>query len=266
MSGSLLLIGGMDSSGGAGILRDAATALDLGAATRVAVTAVTAQNDRGVLAIHPLPAHVVRAQIEAAKSTPIGAIKIGMLGTAETVSAVAESCHDVPLVLDPVLRSTSGYDLLTQEGLAALFEILLPRTHLLTPNLPELAQLAAYIGLPGATDEATIVRALLVRGCRAVFVKGGHAADQNTCEDRLYQSNGTFTRYTAPRIQTALRGTGCQLATALAIHLSRGVEIEIAAALSKQILSDRFAKAAATDQQRERTPSSANGSVAFNQI
>ena len=119
MSKAILVIGGVDSGGGAGILRDYSTARNLGVQVRVAVTAVTAQDDEGVHALHPMPPEIVAAQI--ASTGPVGAVKIGMLGTAAIVAAVVQALPAaVPVVLDPVLRSSSGHDLLDSQGLHAL--------------------------------------------------------------------------------------------------------------------------------------------------
>ena len=244
MSASILFIGGMDSSGGAGLLRDAATALALAAPYRVAVTAVTAQNDQRLSASLPMPPEIGAAQIALAAETGIAAAKTGMLANRAVVEAVAASLPPLPLVVDPVLCSSSGHALLDTEGIAALLALLLPRTTLLTPNLPELAVLAGHLGLAGAS-EAKVAAALLARGCAAVLVKGGHGDDPALCEDRLYRRDQPLRSFQAPRIATSLRGTGCQLASAIAIGLATGLALEPSIARAKAMLSDRFAKAAA---------------------
>lgn len=253
MSGApVLFLGGMDSSGGAGILRDAATALQLGAEYRVAVTAVTAQSDQRVTALHPLPLEVIAAQIALAAEAGLGAVKIGMLGTRAIVDLVAQRLPAVPVVLDPVLRSSSGRALLQPEALAVLLDRLLPRVTLLTPNLPELAALAEAMGL--SNDPALCVQALLDRGCAAVLVKGGHAAQAEACADWLSLASGAQHRFSAPRFGFDLRGTGCQLASAIAVHLARGLDLAEAVARAKSMLTQRFREAGSGPYPSARKP------------
>ena len=238
MSAPLLLIGGLDSSGGAGILRDAATAAQHGVPFRTAVTAVTAQTDAAVSAIHPVPAPVIRAQIAAAGA--VAAVKIGMLGTAAIATAVADALPPVPLVLDPVLRASSGRALLDPPGLRLLIGRLLPRCTLLTPNLPELALLGRALGLPEAAAEAEIAAALIAAGARNVLVKGGHAITPERCEDRLYRATGAVLRFAGPRHPVTLRGTGCQLATGIAAEIALGRDLPAAIPRARALLAQRF--------------------------
>ena len=144
---SVLVIAGLDSSGGAGVLRDCAVLAEYGLTARVAVTTVTAQGATGVTALHPVPPAVVAAQIAAAGS--VRAIKSGMLANAGIVRTVARALPaGIPFILDPVLAASSGADLLNAAGRAALGQHLLARATLITPNLPEAALLT---GLPEAT-------------------------------------------------------------------------------------------------------------------
>lgn len=242
MNAPVLFIGGMDSSAGAGLLRDCATAEALGLSHRVAVTAVTAQSDLQMGAIHPVPPGVVAAQVALAGRP--GAIKIGMLASAATIRTLAMMLPPAPVVLDPVLMSSSGGALLAPAGLEALIGWLLPRTTLLTPNLPELCRLAGALGLPEDAPEAVQVRALLDRGAEAVLVKGGHAEDLAQSVDRLYRDGSAPQSFAAPRLPGQLRGTGCQLASAIACHLARGTDLAEAVIRAKAMLSARFAEAA----------------------
>lgn len=238
MSAPVLFIGGMDSSGGAGLLRDCTVAQDLGAAVRVAVTAVTAQNDRLVGGAQFMAAPLIAAQI--ALAGPVGAIKIGMLGTAAITDTVAGALPaGVPLVLDPVLVSSSGHALLDDDGITAMLTRLVPRCDLLTPNLPELAVLARHLGLP-QSDEKTCAQALLARGCAAVLVKGGHDAPGRLCQDMLYRSDGLPIAFSGPRIEVRLRGTGCHLASAIAVNLGAGMPLGRAIAKARDHLQARF--------------------------
>ena len=241
MTARVLLIGGMDSSGGAGLARDIATASQMGADTCVAVTAVTAQTDGGVRAVQLLAPEVVAEQIRCAG--PVDAIKIGMLGTAAIVDAVARALPPAPLVVDPVLASSSGHALLDTEGRHRLISDLLPRTSLLTPNLPELSILALDLGLVDDVDEGTRACAVLARGCGAVLVKGGHAEPGPICEDRLYGANGIRARFSGPRHGVLLRGTGCQLASAIAVALAQGIDLEQAVTTARHQVNLRFEKA-----------------------
>jgi hydroxymethylpyrimidine/phosphomethylpyrimidine kinase len=171
----VLIIAGSDSSGGAGIVRDVETVTALGLKAAVAITAVTAQSDRRVRAVQPMEPALVAAQMEAAlEGGDIRAVKIGMLADAGIVGAVAAvlARHaDLPVVLDPVLASTSGRALLDKDGVQLMIARLLPRADLVTPNLPELAILTGLQEMQEATER------LLALGIRAALIKGGHAND-----------------------------------------------------------------------------------------
>lgn len=231
---AVLMIGGMDSSGGAGLLRDCAVAADFGVFSRVAVTAVTAQTDRAVLRADICAPQMVQAQIRAAfQQGPVAAVKIGMLGNAVVVRSVAEALRaelpvdgaaSVPVVLDPVIGSSSGKALLDGAGIRALSE-LLPLVDLVTPNLPELARLGQVLG---AEDP---VAALLQAGAGAVLVKGGHDSGAEAV-DRLVTSDQATT-FAAPRLAGARRGTGCTLAAAIACGLSVGQSLSEAVKQAK---------------------------------
>jgi hydroxymethylpyrimidine/phosphomethylpyrimidine kinase len=236
---AVLLIGGSDSSGGAGLVRDVRTLSDLQVHPLCALTAVTAQTDSAVLASHTVPLPVLRAQLEAAFLTgQVKAIKIGMLAGAATVHAVGEALaahRDLPVVLDPVLRASSGGALLDAAGRATLLAIL-PRVTLLTPNLLELAEL---LGVRPARAEAEILaqgRQLLARGARAVLIKGGHAQGAESV-DLLLNGHDEVRAFAAARLSAQMRGSGCALATAIAAHLARGVELTAACAAAKDYVT-----------------------------
>lgn len=245
MTRGILCIGGMDSSGGAGLIRDAATACAFGVTAQVAVTAVTAQTDRAVTGSITVPAALVRAQSLAAREGQVHAIKIGMLANEEIVTAVSDILTEVPVILDPVLCSTSGKDLIDADGIKAMLRFLLPRTTLITPNRPELARLAQYLGLGSKAAERTVIQALLAQGCGAVLVKGGHDGDSNICQDRLYSGPLHQRIYSAPRLPVRLRGTGCQLASGIAAALALGHDLETAIQRSHDLLQQRFTQACA---------------------
>lgn len=239
----LLVIAGSDSSGGAGVVRDIETASAFGVKCSLAITAVTAQTHDEVRAVEPMPARLVDSQIRSAlAANDIAAVKIGMLATAEIVDAVANSLAgvgDIPIVLDPVLVSSSGRRLLAPDAERQLVERLLPLTALVTPNLPELRAIAQSFGC-GADDNAgDMADALLKKGAAAVLVKGGHA-DGAQAVDTLVRPSLPPRTYVSPRYPVALRGTGCMLASAIAAGLACGTDLETAIERAKAFLTDAF--------------------------
>ncbi|WP_321952909.1 bifunctional hydroxymethylpyrimidine kinase/phosphomethylpyrimidine kinase [Paraburkholderia bannensis] len=216
---NVLTIAGSDSGGGAGIQADLKAFSALGAYGASVVTALTAQNTRGVTAIHAPDPGFVTAQLDAVfDDIRIDAVKIGMLANAPIVRAVAEALrrHKPPrVVLDTVMISKSNHALLAPEAVAALREELLPLAGIVTPNLPEAA---ALLGVEAATDEATMVEqgeALRALGAQAVLMKGGHLGSADS-PDWLIEAAGTL-RLGGPRIPvTNTHGTGCTLSSAIA--------------------------------------------------
>jgi len=243
MTRPVLLIGGMDSSGGAGIARDLLAVHDAGLTARVAVTAVTAQTDRKVLAVDPVSPDLLAAQMEAALEEGVGAIKIGALCNAGLVRTVAARLPDVPVVLDPVLCSSSGHVLLEPQGIQALLELLLPRTSVLTPNLPELTALKSVLGMAPASECVDVIKALLDRGCQSVLLKGGHNGHSTYSTDILYQASCSPLSFRSMRYPFDLRGTGCQLASGLAAALADGQPLPDAVKAARRGLEERFRKA-----------------------
>ena len=221
------MIAGSDSSAGAGIQADLKTAQAFGVYAQTVVTAVTAQDTRGVQAVQLMPPALVRAQIEAALND-IGAdaIKIGMLGSAGIAEAVADALDgiDLPLVLDPVLLSTSGSALLDAAGVEILKSRLLPRATLVTPNLPETE---ALVGILPDSDHAIRNAAAGfcgLLGCPHVLFKDGHG-DGAMVRDVLAE-DGALTPFVAPRQETRhTHGTGCTLATAIACGLAEKLSL-----------------------------------------
>ena len=244
---AVLVIAGTDSSGGAGLTRDVATLAHFGVEALCAVTAVTVQTDRAVMAVELLPPPLLRAQIGAALATQrAGAIKIGMLGSRGIVEAVADSLPppwQLPLVVDPVLAASSGGELLDAEGRLALMERLLPRATLLTPNLEEAALL---LGAAPATADAEIVaqgRALCARGAAAVLLKGGHAGGP-LASDWLVTREGRVRQFSVPRLAAQRRGTGCALAAAIAAGLAAHLSLELACQRAKEHVTGLFRQSA----------------------
>jgi hydroxymethylpyrimidine/phosphomethylpyrimidine kinase len=243
---AVLIIAGSDSSGGAGLARDLRTLCDFDVPAFCAVTAVTAQSNSRVVAIHHVPPRMVSQQIEAAFATcNVGAVKIGMLGTAETIDAAIPSLphgSSTPIVLDPVLISSSGGVLLDEAGVHVMRERLLPRITLITPNLPEAA---ALLNEPVAENESGIIdqgERILRLGPGAVLMKGGHAQG-NAATDFLITPMVAPVRLTARRVNASLRGTGCALASAIAAALTLGCSLSDACQRAKFYVLDELCSA-----------------------
>jgi hydroxymethylpyrimidine/phosphomethylpyrimidine kinase len=232
MKGRVLIVAGSDSSGGAGVQADIKTVTTLGGYAAAAITALTAQNTTGVFAVLPVPPDFVRRQIDVVLAD-IGAdcIKIGMLHDAGIVAAVAESLAsvpDLPLVLDPVMRSTSGTLLLEASAIEVLKRRLIPRARVLTPNLPEAEMLLGH-PIAGVEDMPAAARALAALGARAVVLKGGHLAG-GTLRDVVVDGDEIYA-FESARIDTRhTHGTGCTLASAIATGLAQGMALRPAVA------------------------------------
>jgi hydroxymethylpyrimidine kinase / phosphomethylpyrimidine kinase / thiamine-phosphate diphosphorylase len=222
--GAVLTVAGSDSGGGAGIQGDLKTITLLGSYGASAITALTAQNTRGVSAIHPVPSAFLVSQIEAVLSDiPIDVVKIGMLFSPENTSALSDSlsAHGIRIVvLDPVMSAKGGVALLEDTALAVLKKELIPLSYLLTPNIPEAERLTGLTITDTAGMELA-ARALHLMGAKNVLVKGGHLAE-SVVTDILFDGTG-FTRFTAPRVLSRnTHGTGCTLASAIASFLAQG--------------------------------------------
>jgi hydroxymethylpyrimidine/phosphomethylpyrimidine kinase len=226
----ILIIAGSDSGGGAGIQADIKTVTMLGGHAMTAITALTAQNTLGVDAVMPVPPEMVLAQIDAVvRDIGVDAVKIGMIGSAETAEAVAGRLADIaaPVVFDPVMVASSGAALADEETRAA-FDHLLAMCALATPNRPELEALAGCrIAEEGEQEQAaeTVMRRT---GCPAILAKGGHwRSESGEVLDCLYAAgpDGGWSEWVwgAPRIDSRHdHGTGCTLASAVATELGRG--------------------------------------------
>jgi len=226
--GRVLIVAGSDSGGGAGIQADIKTVLALGGYAATAITALTAQDTRGVHGVMPVPANFVRLQMERVLGDiGVDAIKTGMLGSAEVVRTVAAALRqhapNVPLVVDPVMVAKGGARLLDDAALEALREDLLPRATLLTPNIPEAE---ALTGLPIHDHAAArhALQALLKFGAPAVLLKGGHLAGPIVQD--LLATQDSVEVFESPRIETRhTHGTGCTLASAIAAGLGQGLSL-----------------------------------------
>ena len=233
--GRVLVIAGSDSGGGAGLQADIKTITTLGGHAATAVTAVTVQNTLGVSAIFPIPADLVRAQgLAVLDDIGTDAVKVGMLGDAAMVLVAAElidAAGGAPAVVDPVMTAKGGASLASDSAVHAMLEHLAPRAALLTPNAPEAEALS---GLPvrAPDDLRRAADALLAAGARAVLIKGGHLAGERVVD--LLATPAGETRFESARIDSRhTHGTGCTLASAIACHLARGVELEEAVGLAR---------------------------------
>lgn len=238
----VLVVAGSDSSGGAGIVRDIETLAAFGVKASVAVTAVTVQTHHGVQHIDAVPAERVAQQMRAAlTANQVDAIKVGMLATAATIEAVASVLSDhpaIPAVLDPVLASTSGGTLLAPDAKAPLHQLFRQCT-VITPNLPELSQLAAFDGTRPAANAVDQAQHLIIAGATAVFVKGGHG-DGLESVDMLVQTGCAVQHFAAPRLAVSMRGTGCMLGSAIAARLASGDDLARAVAEAKAFVYRRL--------------------------
>ncbi|MBJ7223982.1 MULTISPECIES: bifunctional hydroxymethylpyrimidine kinase/phosphomethylpyrimidine kinase [unclassified Brenneria] len=215
-----LTIAGTDPSGGAGIQADLKTFSALEAYGTTVITALVAQNTRGVQSVYRIEPAFVTAQLDSVLSdVRIDSAKIGMLAQADIVEAVAERLghYAVPyVVLDTVMLAKSGDPLLSPDAVASIRRLLLPRVSIITPNLPEAAALLDCAPADNEREMRQQGEALLAMGCQAVLMKGGHLSEEES-PDWLFSQNAAPRRFTSPRVKTRhTHGTGCTLSAALA--------------------------------------------------
>ena len=233
----ILTIAGSDSGGGAGIQADLKTIAAMGSYGMSAITALTAQNTRGVQSIYEIPAEFVGQQIDSvAEDIGIDAVKTGMLGGPETVKIVAAKIRAWRLdkvVVDPVLTAKDGASLIRQSARNILVEQLIPLAMIVTPNIPEAEMITGHriTSLEGMKQAAETIYRL---GARNVVVKGGHAAGDPV--DLLFDGSA-FYEFCAKRLDTAdTHGTGCTFATAIAVGLAQGLAIYDAVNRAKRVV------------------------------
>jgi hydroxymethylpyrimidine/phosphomethylpyrimidine kinase len=251
-----LTIAGSDSGGGAGIQADLKTFSALGVYGASVITALTAQNTRGIWAIHDVPTEFVTAQMDAVFSDlDVVAVKIGMLGSVGVIDAVAKGLgrhHARNVVLDPVLSATSGEKLLRADAISALRK-LFAFARVLTPNLPEAA---ALLDATIACDEAEMcaqAKELVALGVGAVLIKGGHGSGPESVDYLVEQYS--CMRFAAPRVTTRnTHGTGCTLASALAAGLAKGQKLADAVRDAKAYIGATIAAADRLDVGSGRGP------------
>jgi hydroxymethylpyrimidine/phosphomethylpyrimidine kinase len=229
-------IAGSDSGGGAGIQADLKTFAAFGVYGASVITALTAQNTKGVTAIHDLPADFIAAQIDAVFSDlNAGAVKIGMLSQPPVITAVAaglDRYSQTNVVLDPVMVAASGDRLLVPAAVEVLRRELIPRALIITPNLPEAAVLLDGTIAASEGDMRDQAERLLALGPRSVLVKGGHGEGPESVD--IFFDGAIELRLPAPRIATRNNhGTGCTLSSAIAAGLAKGLQLVEAVAEAK---------------------------------
>jgi hydroxymethylpyrimidine/phosphomethylpyrimidine kinase len=236
---AVLACGGLDPSGHAGLAADLRAGAALGVLVAPVAAALTVQGG-GRLRVEPVEAGLLGQQLRGAlDGAKPAALKLGLLPAAAQVLAVAAFIREqsrLPVVLDPVLNATAGPSLVLPDCLPALRRELLPLLTLCTPNLPEMEELLGHVLVPGRGGMEAAARELLDLGAPAVLLKGGHAEGPESPD--LYADAGGLSWLEGPRIESPnTRGTGCSLATAIAIHLAQGAEPLAACRAAKAFLS-----------------------------
>lgn len=237
---NVLSIAGSDPSGGAGVQADLKTFSALGCYGMAAITALTAQNTRGVSAVHAPPVDFVVAQIDAIfADVRVDAVKLGMLASGAIVEAVADRlrAHGARnIVLDPVLVATSGDALGAPDVVEAMIAHLLPLARIVTPNMPEAMRLSGGSAPQDSAGLERLARAIHALGANSVLAKGGHMAGE-LAPDVLFDGAAAHL-FEAARVATRnTHGTGCTLSSAIAANLAYGMELAAAVQGAKNYLT-----------------------------
>ena len=243
----VLTIAGLDPSGGAGIVADIKTIFALGCFPAAALTSITYQNTTGVFGAEHQTAQTLRAQVEPViRDLDVVAAKTGMLPTAEIVAEVARLFSEEalqPPVVDPVMVSTSGHDLIRDEAFQILKSRLLPVARVVTPNIPEAERLAG-LSIETEADMRRAAEAIRSMGAKAVLVKGGHRAIQHQAIDLLLDENGNFVEFREDYIDVGeIHGSGCTLSAAIAAGLGKGMTLEEAVRAAKKYVTEAIRSA-----------------------
>jgi hydroxymethylpyrimidine/phosphomethylpyrimidine kinase len=243
-------IAGSDSGGGAGLQGDLKTFSALGVYGACVVTALTAQNTRGVTAIHDVPADFIAAQMDAVFSDlRVGAVKIGMLSQPATIRAVAaglDRWRQAKVVLDPVMAASSGDRLLAGGAIEVLKRELIPRALVLTPNLPEAAALLGSAQAQTEDEMRGQAEALRALGAQAVVIKGGHGTGQSSV-DLLVDRNGAVALPLERLATRNTHGTGCAFSAAIAAGLAKDMDLLGATQAAKDYVHAAIAAADALE-------------------
>lgn len=243
----VLTIAGLDPSGGAGIVADIKTIYALGGFPAAAVTSITYQNTTGVFGVENQSAQTLRSQVEPViRDLDVKAAKTGMLPTAEIVAEVAQLFSEEALpapVVDPVMVSTSGHDLIGDEAFQVLKSQLLPVARVVTPNIPEAERLAGFT-IHSESDMRRAAEAIQSMGVRAVLVKGGHRAIENQATDLLLDETGEFVEFREAYLEVGeIHGSGCTLSAAIAACLGTGMTLEEAVRAAKSYVTEAIKSA-----------------------
>lgn len=235
---NLLTIAGSDSCGGAGIQADLKTFSAHKVYGMSVITAVTAQNTQGVFAVQDIDPTIIQKQIQAVfEDIPVHGIKVGMVSQIETIKVIADTLQAYPhgnLVVDPVMISKSGFDLLQPDAKAALIQYLLPMATVLTPNLPEAEEITG-MKIETIQDMKSAAKKIHLMGPKYVLIKGGHLKGEAV--DLLFDGTD-FTNYASERIATKnTHGTGCTLSSAIASNLAKGMEVHEAIKAAKDYIT-----------------------------
>ncbi|HSE21336.1 MAG TPA: bifunctional hydroxymethylpyrimidine kinase/phosphomethylpyrimidine kinase [Pyrinomonadaceae bacterium] len=240
-----LTIAGLDPSGGAGVIADIRTFVSLGCFPTMALTSITFQNTTGVFGAVHQTAATLRGQLEpVAADLEVAAVKTGMLPTAEIVACVADLIQELKLplpVVDPVMVSTSGHDLIGPEAFQVLTSRLLPLARLVTPNIPEAERLAGF-SIKNEDDMRKAGRAILDQNVSVVLIKGGHLGRQGSgIVDLLMGQDGVELELRSEFVDVgAIHGTGCTLSAAIAANLARGLELLDSVRTAKDFVDRRI--------------------------
>jgi hydroxymethylpyrimidine/phosphomethylpyrimidine kinase len=241
----VLTIAGIDPSGGAGIVADIKTIAAFGCFPAAAITSITFQNAKRVFGVEHQTAATLRAQVEPiVQDAVVAAAKTGMLPTAEIVAETARLFREENLpapVVDPVMVSTSGHDLIGDSAFQILRDGLLPISRLVTPNIPEAERLAGF-PINSETDMRRAAEAIKSLGASAVLVKGGHRLDpQADAVDILIDDAGNITEFREEYLDVGeVHGSGCTLSAAIAAALAQGMSLQAAVGAAKKYLTDQI--------------------------
>lgn len=238
-----MTIAGSDPSGGAGVQADIKTMSAIGVYACSVITALTVQNTKGVTEVFSVDGECVRKQIEAVMSDIMpSVVKVGMLNNLETAEAIAESLgryagQDLKIILDPILASSSGKQLLSDEALRYVIDKILPMSMLVTPNIPE-AEILSGMKINNNDDRMEAARRILTFGAKAVLVKGGHS-DSRVKSDLLVTADGQEKWFSMLGVETRnTHGTGCTLSSAIASYLALGDRLDDAVQKAKRFVND----------------------------
>jgi hydroxymethylpyrimidine kinase/phosphomethylpyrimidine kinase len=241
----VLTIAGIDPSGGAGIVADIRTIAAFGCFPAAAITSITFQNAKRVFGAEHQTAATLRAQVEPiVQDATVAAAKTGMLPTAEIVAEVVRLFREEELpapVVDPVMISTSGHDLIGDSAFEILKNDLLPLARLVTPNIPEAERLAGF-SIQSEADMKRAAEAIKALGAPAVLVKGGHRLESQTdAVDILIDDTGTIIGFREEYIDVGeIHGSGCTLSAAIAAALGKGMSLQAAVGAAKKYLTDQI--------------------------